>query len=182
MKYRALGVPDMMVLTPEVYGDHRGFFMETFRDSDFRQNVADACFVQDNYSGSMQGTLRGLHYQVRQPQGKLVRVTKGSVFDVGVDLRKSSPYFGKWAGALLSEENREMLWVPPGFAHGFYVISAYAEFSYKCTDYYAPEYERTIAWDDEDVGIEWPLENGKEVILSDKDLLGTALRDAEVFA
>ncbi len=182
MKYRFLEIPEMAVMTPEVYRDSRGFFMETFRESSFRQKVADVRFLQDNYSGSMQGTLRGLHYQLHHPQGKLVTVTKGCVFDVGVDLRKASPYFGKWAGVVLSEENRSMLWVPPGFAHGFYVISAYAELSYKCTDYYAPEHERGIAWDDADIGIEWPIEDDKSVILSDKDRRGSALKNAEVFA
>lgn len=182
MNYTRLNVPDMVLMTPEVFGDHRGFFMETFRDGDFREKVADMAFVQDNYSGSVQGTLRGLHYQVQQTQGKLVRVTKGEVFDVGVDLRRSSPFFGQWAGVVLSEENKEMLWIPPGFAHGFYVMSSYAEFYYKCTDYYAPEFERTILWDDPDIGIDWPIDAGAEVLLSEKDHNGRAFRDAEVFS
>lgn len=182
MNYTRLTVPDMVLMTPEVFGDHRGFFMETFRDSDFREKVSDMAFVQDNYSGSVQGTLRGLHYQIQQTQGKLVRVTKGEVFDVGVDLRRSSPNFGQWSGAVLSEENKEMLWIPPGFAHGFYVMSTYAEFSYKCTDYYAPEHERTILWDDPDIGIDWPVDAGAEVLLSEKDRKGKAFRDAEVFS
>lgn len=182
MKYTRLAIPDMVLMTPEVFGDPRGFFMETFRDDDFRGQVSDAVFVQDNHSGSVRGTLRGLHYQIRQSQGKLVRVTAGEVFDVGVDLRRSSPWFGKWAGTVLSAENREILWVPPGFAHGFYVLSERAEFSYKCTDYYAPEHERAIIWNDPDIGIEWPLIEGRELLLSEKDRQGLSLKAAEVFA
>lgn len=171
----------MVLISPEVFGDHRGFFMETFRDDEFRKHVADVAFVQDNHSGSIKGTLRGLHYQVEQSQGKLVRVTKGKVFDVGVDLRRSSSSFGQWAGAVLSDENRAMLWIPPGFAHGFYVMSELAEFSYKCTDYYAPEHERSIIWHDEDIGIDWPLDESTEILLSEKDRLGKRFTEAEVF-
>lgn len=180
MKYTPLAIPDMVLMTPQMFGDHRGFFMETFRDDDFRENVADVCFVQDNHSRSVKGTLRGLHYQIEKSQGKLVRVTSGRVFDVGVDLRRSSPYFGQWAGVTLSADNKEILWVPPGFAHGFYVLSDFAEFTYKCTDYYAPEYERSIVWDDGDIGIDWPLIDG-ELLLSEKDKKGLPLKDVEVF-
>lgn len=171
----------MVLISPKVFGDHRGFFMETFRDGEFRKHVADVSFVQDNHSGSVKGTLRGLHYQVEQSQGKLVRVTKGRVFDVGVDLRRSSSSFGQWAGAVLSDENREMLWIPPGFAHGFYVMSELAEFSYKCTEYYAPEHERSIIWDDQDIGIDWPLDESTGLLLSEKDRLGKRFTEAEVF-
>ncbi len=181
MKYTGLNIPDMVLMSPEVFGDHRGFFMETFRDDDFRKNVADVRFVQDNHSRSVGGTLRGLHYQIEKSQGKLVRVTSGTVFDVGVDLRRSSPYFGQWAGVTLSADNKEMLWVPPGFAHGFYVLSEFTEFTYKCTDYYAPEYELSVIWNDGDIGIEWPLVE-EELLLSEKDQKGIPFKDAEVFA
>ena len=144
MEYTQLNIPDIILIQPRVFGDHRGFFMETFRDDKFRKNVTDVTFIQDNYSKSTQRILRGLHYQIKQPQGKLVRVISGEVFDVAVDIRKSSPFFGKWTGETLSAENKKMLWVPPGFAHGFYVLSNEAEFTYKCTDYYAPEHERCI--------------------------------------
>ncbi len=171
----------MVLISPEVFSDHRGFFMETFRDDEFRKHVADVSFVQDNHSGSVKGTLRGLHYQVKQSQGKLVRVTKGKVFDVGVDLRRSSSSFGQWTGTVLSDENRAMLWIPPGFAHGFYVMSELAEFSYKCTAYYAPEHERTIIWNDRDIGIDWPLDERTGLSLSEKDRLGKRFTEAEVF-
>jgi dTDP-4-dehydrorhamnose 3,5-epimerase len=176
MKYKELDLPGVTLIEPEVFGDHRGFFMETFREDEFKKNLSYSPFVQDNHSKSRQGILRGLHYQIQQPQGKLVRVISGEVFDVAVDLRKSSLFFGKWAGAILSAENKNMLWVPPGFAHGFYVISKEAEFVYKCTDYYAPQHERCIIWNDPSIGIDWP------VILSQKDELGLRLTVAEVFA
>ncbi|MCG8685309.1 MAG: dTDP-4-dehydrorhamnose 3,5-epimerase [Desulfobacterales bacterium] len=182
MKYTRLTIPDMILLTPNVFEDPRGFFMETFRDEDFRTHVADIGFVQDNHSCSVKGTLRGLHYQLGRPQGKLVRVTQGQVFDVGVDLRKSSPYFGKWAGQILSSQNRKMLWVPPGFAHGFYVLSDKAEFCYKCTDYYAPELERCVLWNDPQIKVDWPQLINTDLILSDKDKNGDLLADAEVFS
>jgi dTDP-4-dehydrorhamnose 3,5-epimerase len=165
-----------------VFGDARGFFMETFRDSEFRETVADVTFVQDNHSRSGNCVLRGLHYQIRQPQGKLVRVISGEVFDVAVDIRKSLPEFGRWAGAVLSAENKEMLWVPPGFAHGFYVMSDQAEFVYKCTEYYAPEYERVILWNDPAIGIDWPLSGSDLPLLSPKDENGVLLKNAEVFS
>lgn len=156
--------------------------METLRDREFRENVADVTFVQDNHSLSGKGVLRGLHYQIRQPQGKLLRVIAGKVFDVAVDIRKSSPDFGRWAGAVLSAENKDMLWVPPGFAHGFYVMSDQAEFVYKCTQYYAPEYERFILWNDPAIGIDWPLSGFDLPLLSPKDEKGVLLKNAEVFS
>jgi dTDP-4-dehydrorhamnose 3,5-epimerase len=173
---------DVKILRPEVFGDDRGFFMETFRDREFRENVKDVTFVQDNHSRSGKGVLRGLHYQIRQPQGKLVRVIAGEVFDVAVDIRKSSPDFGRWAGAVLSAENKDMLWVPPGFAHGFYVMSDHAEFLYKCTQYYAPEHERVILWNDPAIGIDWPLSGSDRPLLSSKDENGVLLENAEVFS
>lgn len=182
MKYTRLEIPDMVLMEPGVFGDERGFFMETFRENDFRREAADVGFVQENHSASVCGILRGLHYQIRQPQGKLVRVVSGSVFDVSVDLRQSSPFFGKWCGVNLSAENKRMVWIPPGFAHGFCVTSAKAEFVYKCTDYYAPAHERTIRWDDPEIGIQWPLPDGAVPVLSAKDRDGQLLRDAEVFA
>jgi dTDP-4-dehydrorhamnose 3,5-epimerase len=173
---------DVKILRPEVFGDDRGFFMETFRDNEFRETVADVTFVQDNHSRSGKRVLRGLHYQIRQPQGKLVRVIAGEVFDVAVDIRKGSPDFGRWAGAVLSAENKDMLWVPPGFAHGFYVMSDQAEFVYKCTEYYAPEYERVILWNDPAIGIDWPLSGSDLPLLSPKDENGVLLKNAEVFS
>jgi len=172
---------DVKILRPKVFGDDRGFFMETFREKFFKTRVADFDFVQDNHSGSGQGILRGLHYQTRQTQGKLVRVISGQVFDVAVDIRKNSPDFGKWTGIVLSAENKEMFWVPPGFAHGFYVMSRQAEFVYKCTDYYAPEFEHSILWNDPAIGIDWPLVNGEAPRLSPKDMAGLLLEAAEVF-
>ena len=174
-------ITDVKIITPKKFGDERGFFMETFRDNWFRENVADVTFVQDNHSRSVKGVLRGLHYQVKQPQGKLVRVTQGEVFDVAVDLRKSSNTFGQWVGELLSEENAKQLWVPPGFAHGFYVLSDTAEFTYKCTDYYAPEHERSLIWNDSTVGIEWPIHHDDTPSLSAKDLAGKSITECESF-
>jgi dTDP-4-dehydrorhamnose 3,5-epimerase len=182
MKVWTTSLPNVKILRPHVFGDDRGFFMETFRDSEFREKVADVTFVQDNHSRSAKGVLRGLHYQVRQPQGKLVRVIYGEVFDVAVDIRRHSPDFGKWAGAFLSAENKEMLWVPPGFAHGFYVLSDSAEFVYKCSDYYAPEYERVILWNDPAIDIQWPMDHKTVPLLSPKDLAGVTLENAEVFS
>ncbi len=181
VKYKSLHIPDVVLLTPEIHGDCRGFFMETFRQDCFNANVGHGDFVQDNHSSSAQGVLRGLHYQIRRPQGKLVRVIAGMVFDVAVDLRRSSPYFGQWASAVLSAENREMLWVPPGFAHGFYVLSEQAEFVYKCTEYYAPEYERSILWNDPDIGIDWPLMGNSLPIVSDRDKNAVSFDMAQVF-
>lgn len=175
MKYEKLAIPDVVLLTPQVFGDERGFFMETFRQSEFEKNCGDYCFVQDNHSKSKQGILRGLHYQLEKPQGKLVRVTQGEVFDVAVDLRQDSPTFGQWVGAMLNEDNKQMLWVPPGFAHAFYVTSTEAEFQYKCTDYYNPGDEYSLLWNDATLNIEWPLVGGKAPKLSGKDDKGQAL-------
>jgi dTDP-4-dehydrorhamnose 3,5-epimerase len=174
-------IPDLLIIEPKVFGDERGFFMENWNRQAFADAGLDLTFVQDNHSRSQQGILRGLHYQIKRPQGKLVRVTLGSVFDVAVDLRQSSPTFGQWLGLELSENNHRMLWVPPGFAHGFYVTSPVADFMYKCTDIYAPQYERTIRWDDKTLAIDWPLVEGMHPLLSEKDADGMAFKDAEVF-
>lgn len=170
-----------MVIEPDVFGDERGFFMETWQARKFKENGIDAHFVQDNHSRSGQNILRGLHYQIKQPQGKLVRVISGAVYDVAVDLRKSSPFFGRWVGEILSGDNKKMLWVPAGFAHGFYVMSDMAEFVYKCTEYYAPEHERAIRWDDPLLAIDWPLRDGRQPLLSAKDRQGALLADAECY-
>lgn len=181
MRYTKTAIPEVVLLEPTIYGDHRGFFMETWQEQSFHENVANVSFVQDNHSKSTQGILRGLHYQTQNPQGKLVRVTSGSVFDVAVDMRKSSPTFGQWVGFELSEENHRILWVPPGFAHGFYVNSETAEFVYKCTNYYTPEHEHSLLWNDPEVGIEWPLINGETPSLSDKDSKGLTFQNAVCF-
>lgn len=169
MKILDTRLAGVKILEPRVFGDSRGFFMESWNKKQFREAGLPSEFVQDNHSRSAQGVLRGLHYQVKQPQGKLVRVTHGEVFDVAVDIKKSSPTYGQWVGVHLSAENHHMFWVPPGYAHGFYVISESADFQYKCTDYYAPEYERSLRWNDPEVGIDWPLVNGVQPVLSDKD-------------
>lgn len=179
MEYKKLDIPDVVLMTPPVYGDERGFFMETFRQVDFKENCGDYQFVQDNHSSSSKNILRGLHYQFEKPQGKLVRVVRGEVFDVAVDMREDSPTFGEWVGEYLSADNKKMLWVPPGFAHGFIVMSEQAEFVYKCTDYYNPGDEYSLAWDDETVGIEWP--EGIEPMLSDKDAKGISFIEAPRF-
>ena len=170
--------PEVLLLEPRVFGDERGFFFESWNQRAFAGIGLDATFVQDNHSKSAQGILRGLHYQTSQVQGKLVRVVAGEVFDVAVDMRRSSPRFGQWAGAMLSAENRRMLWIPPGFAHGFYVTGESAEFIYKCTAFYAPEYEISIRWDDPDIAIDWPLVNGVAPTLSAKDAQGLRFADA----
>ena len=172
-------IPDVKLLEPQVFGDERGFFMETFRDEWFKENVVDRTFVQENHSKSVKGVLRGLHYQTENTQGKLVRVVSGAVFDVAVDLREDSPTFGQWVGEILSAENKRQLWVPEGFAHGFYVLTDEAEFTYKCTDYYNPKAEHSLIWNYETVGIEWPLEG--EPSLSAKDLSGKVLSEAIKF-
>jgi len=177
MEFRPTAIPDVILIAPKVIGDDRGFFMETYQRREFREHGIGAEFVQDNHSRSRRGVLRGLHYQVKQPQGKLVRVVAGEVFDVSVDLRRGSPTFGKWAGVRLSAENKLQVWVPPGFAHGFCVLSEWADAIYKTTDFYAPEWERTLLWNDPDVGIAWPLEGGAQPIVSAKDANGTRLRD-----
>lgn len=181
MRFIETTIPEVVLIEPTVYGDDRGFFMETWNARTFNDKGLRLSFVQDNHSRSAQGTLRGLHYQIKQTQGKLVRVTAGAVFDVAVDLRKSSPTFGRHVAYVLSEENKRQLWVPPGFGHGFYVLSESADFVYKCTDFYAPEYERSLLWSDPALGIEWPLVEGAPLRLSAKDREGVALRDAEVF-
>jgi len=175
-------IPEVVLIEPQVFGDHRGFFMETWQQGDFEAAGINLPFVQDNHSKSMRGVLRGLHYQLQKPQGKLVRVISGTIFDVAVDIRKGSPTYGQWVGETISADNKLMLWVPPGFAHGFYVLSAEAEFIYKCTEFYAPEYERTIRWDDKDLAIAWPLAGGEAPVLSEKDAVAPAFADAEVYA
>lgn len=182
MKFVETSLPGVIRIEPAVHSDGRGFFMETWQARRFRDAGIDANFVQDNFSHSSKGTLRGLHYQIQQPQGKLVRVVSGEVFDVAVDLRKSSAKFGQWVGEILSAENKHQLWVPPGFAHGFLVLNDTAEFEYKCTDYYAPEFERAIRWDDPDIDIEWPLPIGEKPVLSEKDVAAPFFKDAKTYA
>ncbi len=173
-------LPDVLVLEPKVFGDERGFFFESYNKRMLEDRAGiQAEFVQDNHSRSAKNVLRGLHYQIKQPQGKLVRVISGAVFDVAVDIRRASPTFGRWVGEVLSEDNRRMMWVPPGFAHGFLVLSDYAEFLYKTTDYWAPEHERCISWCDPNLDIQWPLSG--EPALSPKDQAGVSFYDAEVF-
>lgn len=172
-------IPDVKLLEPKIFGDERGFFMETFRDEWFKTHVAERTFVQENHSKSAQGVLRGLHYQTENTQGKLVRVVSGEVFDVAVDMRRNSPTFGCWVGEILSAENKRQLWVPEGFAHGFYVMSSEAEFVYKCTDYYNPNAEHSLLWNDPTVGIDWPLQG--EPNLSAKDAAGKILTEAVTF-
>ena len=174
-------IEGLKVITPTVFGDERGYFMETYNENDFKEEGIDLTFVQDNQSKSSKGVLRGLHFQYTQPQGKLVRVIKGEVFDVGVDLRKESKTYGKWIGEILSEENKKQLFIPKGFAHGFLVLSDEAEFVYKCTDFYNGEDEGGIIWNDPDISIDWPLENiGKEnILLSEKDKLWKPLKETE---
>ena len=182
MKVTPTAIPEVLILEPKVFSDARGFFYESFNQKAFNDATGlDVSFVQDNHSRSAKGVLRGLHYQVQQPQGKLVRVVRGAVFDVAVDIRKSSPTFGKWVGIELSEVNRKQHWVPPGFAHGFLTLSDGADVLYKTTDYYAPRLERCIAWDDPALAVAWPLA-GNAPQISDKDKLGRSLADAEVFA
>jgi len=181
MKVQETSIPGLLVIEPTVFGDDRGFFYESFNARRFQELTGvTAEFVQDNHSRSAKNVLRGLHYQISQPQGKLVRVTSGTVFDVAVDLRKSSPTFGKWEGIELSAENKRQFWIPPGFAHGFVVTSENAEFLYKTTDYWAPQFERALLWNDPALGIVWPLDG--EPLLSGKDQQGLLLADAEVFA
>jgi dTDP-4-dehydrorhamnose 3,5-epimerase len=181
MQFKSTSIPDVLLIEPKVFGDERGFFMETYQSVRFASAGICADFVQDNQSGSVQGILRGLHYQIRQPQGKLVRVVVGEVFDVAVDLRRSSPTFGKWVGQNLSSSNRMQIWIPPGFAHGFYVLSDWAEVVYKASDYYAPEWDRTLLWNDPEVGINWPLLEGRSPSLSEKDAKGSTLQSAETY-
>jgi len=181
MKFTPTQIPDVILVQPRIFEDGRGVFFETYREDRFFQSGIDANFVQDNHSVSAKGVLRGLHYQIRQPQGKLMRVVVGEVFDVAVDLRRGSRTFGNWVGAILSAGNKNELWVPPGFAHGFYVTSEKAEILYKATDYYAPQWERCLLWNDPAIGIDWPLINGGLPILSDKDVKGLSLSAAETY-
>ena len=181
MKFIPTDIPDVILVQPQVYEDHRGFFMETFRSDIYASHGISMAFVQDNHSSSCRGTLRGLHYQIRQPQGKLIRVVAGEIFDVAVDLRETSPSFGRWVGAILSGDNKRLLWVPPGFAHGFLVLSERAEVTYKTTDYYASEWERTLLWNDPKLAIEWPLVGNEAPLLSEKDAHGRLLAEADLF-
>jgi len=180
MKIFSTNIPEVLVFEPDVHVDERGYFMETFRSSMFKERGMKSDFVQDNQSSSKKGTLRGLHYQLLSPQGKLVRVISGEVFDVAVDLRKSSNTFGDWVAETLSAENKRQLWVPPGFAHGFLTLSDHAELSYKCTDYFNPNDEHILLWSDAKIGIDWPVAN-LEVVLSEKDSKGKFLSEAAVF-
>jgi dTDP-4-dehydrorhamnose 3,5-epimerase len=179
MKITPTRLPEVLLIEPKVFGDARGFFLESWNEREFERAGIKARFVQDNHSRSEKGVLRGLHYQVRQPQGKLIRVIQGEIFDVAADIRRGSPTFGKWQGARLTAQAKNMLWVPVGFAHGFCVLSDSAEVLYKTTDFYAPEHERSIAWNDPEIGIEWPLSGAP--VLSPKDAAGVRLRDAELF-
>jgi dTDP-4-dehydrorhamnose 3,5-epimerase len=181
MNFAPTRLPDVVLIEPSAFADARGFFMETWQARKFATGGIHASFVQDNHSASQQWVLRGLHYQLRQPQGKLVRVVQGEVFDVAVDMRKSSPTFGQWMAQRLSSANRLMLWIPPGFAHGFLTLSEHAEFIYKCTDYYDPASERTLIWNDPDIGIEWPMPAGLQPLISAKDLAGSRLAEAECY-
>jgi len=182
MKYINTSIPEVKIIEPNVFGDERGFFMETFRVDEFTKNCTEKAFIQDNHSKSSHGILRGLHYQLKNTQGKLVRVTSGEVYDVAVDMRKSSPTFGQHVGVILSGENKRQLWVPEGFAHGFYVMSESAEFVYKCTDYYAPEHEASLLWNDPKLNIKWPLVKNKLPFLSAKDEVGLLFNDAPYFS
>jgi dTDP-4-dehydrorhamnose 3,5-epimerase len=180
MKVIPTEIPDVLILEPKVFGDERGFFMESYNQRAFREATGlNPTFVQDNHSRSAKNVLRGLHYQIKQPQGKLVRVVAGEVFDVAVDLRKRSPDFGKWVGVTLSAENKRMVWIPEGFAHGFLVLSKSADFLYKTTDYYAPEQERTVLWNDPEIAVQWPVSDPP--CLSEKDRQGVSLRDAPAY-
>lgn len=181
MQVETTSIPDVLLIQPKIFSDSRGFFMESYRETNYQDLGIGPKFIQDNHSGSRQGVLRGIHYQIRHPQGKLVRVIKGEVFDVAVDLRKSSSTFGQYVGVILSEDNHRQLWIPPGFGHGFYVLSEWAEFIYKATDIYSPAWERTILWDDPDLGIEWPLVENVEFIISEKDAQGDRFLSADVY-
>ena len=179
-KFTDLDIEGMFIVEPTVFEDNRGYFMESYNENDFKQAGHDLTFVQDNQSKSSKGVLRGLHLQVNYPQGKLVRVIRGEVFDVGVDLRADSPTYGKWAGAILSEENKKQLFIPPKFAHGFVVLSDEAEFQYKCTEFYHDDDESGIMWDDEDIAIDWPIDDIDEIILSDKDKQWKTLKESQI--
>ncbi|WP_136483218.1 dTDP-4-dehydrorhamnose 3,5-epimerase [Vibrio sp. H11] len=181
MKFIDTDIPEVKIIEPQVFGDERGFFMETFRTTLFNQHCGEREFVQENHSKSSHGILRGLHYQTENTQGKLVRVVSGEVFDVAVDMRQASPTFGQWVGVVLSADNKRQLWVPEGFAHGFYVMSDEAEFAYKCTDFYNPQAEVSVKWDDPALAIEWPLVNNQAPSLSAKDVAGLSFDAAPKF-
>jgi dTDP-4-dehydrorhamnose 3,5-epimerase len=181
MEFAPTKIPDVLLIKPKVFEDPRGFFLESYREDRFIEAGINRKFVQENHSESHRGVLRGLHYQIRQAQGKLVRVVSGEIFDVAVDIRRSSPAFGRWVGIVLSAENRYQLWIPPGFAHGFYVLSERAEVIYKVTDYYAPEWDRSLLWNDPQIGIEWPIPAGVTPSLSNKDINGKHLIHADLF-
>ncbi len=181
MKFTPTRIPDVLLIEPKVFEDARGFFMETYRGDLFFKAVGETHFVQDNHSASQKNVLRGLHYQIKQPQGKLVRVIAGEIFDVAVDIRRSSPTFGQWAGEVLSAANKRQLWIPPGFAHGFYVLSERAEVVYKATDYYAPEWDRSLLWNDPQIGIAWNIPAGVTPELSAKDKNAKPLSEADLF-
>jgi dTDP-4-dehydrorhamnose 3,5-epimerase len=182
MEFEPTRLPEVVLIKPRVFGDARGFFFETWQQERFAAAGIGMPFVQDNHSHSTRHTLRGLHFQVEQPQGKLVRVSRGEVFDVAVDIRRSSPSFGQWAGVLLSDTNHHMLWVPPGFAHGYLALSEEIDFLYKCTDYYAPQHERAIRWNDPQLGVRWPLADGAAPNLSAKDAAAPLFKDAESYS
>ncbi|MGA2365006.1 MAG: dTDP-4-dehydrorhamnose 3,5-epimerase [Steroidobacteraceae bacterium] len=181
MEFVPTRIPEVVLIKPRVFGDARGFFFETWHERKFAAAGIAGHFVQDNHSHSTRHTLRGLHFQIRQPQGKLVRVSRGEVFDVVVDIRRSSPHFGQWVGVLLSDTNHHMLWVPPGFAHGYLALSDEIDFLYKCTDFYAPEHERALRWDDPEIGVQWPLPADARPVLSAKDAVAPLFKDAETF-
>jgi dTDP-4-dehydrorhamnose 3,5-epimerase len=181
MEFEPTRLPEVVLIKPRVFGDARGFFFETWQQERFAAAGISMPFVQDNHSHSTLHTLRGLHFQIEQPQGKLVRVSRGEVFDVAVDIRKSSPRYGQWVGVVLSEANHHMLWVPPGFAHGYLALSEEIDFLYKCTDYYAPQHERAIRWDDREIGVQWPLPTGVAPILSGKDAVAPLLAQARTY-
>lgn len=181
MRFSPTKIPEVVLIKPDLFADERGFFFESYRKQAFSGAGIQADFVQDNHSGSTRGVLRGLHYQIRQPQGKLVRVLAGDVYDVAVDLRRSSPSFGCWIGITLSSEDKNQLWIPPGFAHGFYTLSDWAEVFYKTTDYYAPQWDRTLLWNDETLGIDWPISEQIPPVLSVKDMAGKRLSEVDLF-
>ena len=181
MEFSRTKINDVIIIIPKVFGDERGYFLETFREDEFIQQGIGLKFVQDNQSGSQQSVLRGLHYQIKQAQGKLIRVLAGEIYDAVVDIRNNSGTFGQWVGVVLSSELKQQLWVPPGFAHGFFVMSEWAEIAYKATDYYAPQHERTILWNDPDLNISWPLIPGQNPIISAKDEKGITFRNAEYY-
>lgn len=181
MEFLPTAIPDVVEVVPDVFPDERGYFYEGWEARKFAAAGIPDLFVQDNFSRSSRGILRGLHYQIQRSQGKLIRVTRGEVFDVAVDIRLGSSTFGRWVGVTLTAEEKHALWIPPGFAHGFYVVSDVAEFQYKCTDFYAPEHERTILWNDRELGITWPIPDGETPMLSAKDSAGAAFRDADVY-